>query len=487
MAVSDEQYLEWLQRDYARRIILVEAEYHNGVTTDTQYFSTYSFTSYPTDTPANICYDDILNEVPRISNNISEVFGGASRPAIGDIVIDNSSGERDSWLEWSWNGYPIRLYLGDSEWERNDFRLILDGVTADIQARSSNTIVFKIRDKQDLLNKQIQSNLIASGENIGNPIPLCYGEVFQISPVLIDAFTSKYQVHDGAIEEVVAVYQDGVAKAFTPDIATGTFTLTTPAEGVITVNVKGAKPSGTYLTTVGDICKTLAIAAGLDASEVDDDSVTAINAACPQTVGVYITERTNLMTVLDFLMGSVGGFYGFSRLGKLRFGRFAEPTGIDALELSADDVESNGVDIKTIIQPTKTLRLGYKKYYTQLTTALSGFVTEAQRADFAKEYRVVTASNTVPEWPLALEPELVQTALTTLYDAQSECDRRALLNAVPRRVLKLRAFTASATIELGDEVLFTYPRYGLDSGVNGIVVGIVESPTSFRMELEIWL
>jgi hypothetical protein len=487
MAISDSQYQEWLERDYERRVILVEAVSHNGVTTTTRYFSSYDYISFPTDTPANQPYEGILREIPRISNNLNEVFGGNSKPAFGDIVIDNTEGERDDWLELSWIGYPISLYLGDVTWNRNDFRLVMQGVISDIQARTSDTIVFKIRDKQDLLNKQIQSTLYTTGPNEGQPIPLCYGEVYQATPVLLDAFTHEYQIHDGEIEDIIEVYQDGVPKAFTPNLADGTFTLTTAAEGLITVDAKGAKVDSVYLSTAGDIAAALAVRAGITEDEIDSDSLTAFTTLCPQVVGVYIKDRTNLLPIMDFVVGSVGGFYGFNRSGLLTFGRFSEPSGTAVLELTADDVEVYGVDVKTIIQPTKTVRLGYKRYYTELNGELSGFVTETQRADFLQEYRVVTSSNTVPEWPLALEPDVYYTGLAYQADAQDEADRRADINSVPRKIIKVRGFSTSQTLELGDEIKITYPRFGLSAGEYGIVTAINESLTNFKMEIEIWL
>lgn len=485
--ITDTEFNAWLIRDNVRRVVLVEAQAHDGSGVVTRYFSNTPYASFPTDTPANQPYDDLLKDVPRFSNVMAEAFEGNSRPAIGEMVVDNSNGERDDWLLDSWAGYPVKLYLGDPSWIRDDYRLILDGITADIQAKNKDSITFKIRDKQDLLNKQVQPTLYTTGSAIGKPKPLCYGEVFQITPVLVDSATHKYQIHDGVIQQIVAVYIDGVSTAFTNDLSNGGFTMASAITGQITVDAKGAKPSGTYIVKVADIVLDIATRAGLVSGDIDSASLTAMNTTCPQTIGLYIPDRQNIMSVFDVLLKSVGGFYGFGRDGKLKLGRLNAPVGTATLSLTADDIEANGLDVKTISPPIKTVRLGYKRYYSPMTAGVASGVTEAVRADLMQEYRAVTASNSVPEWPLAAEPDLIPTALALSAEAQTECTRRATLYSVPRRILKIRSFTASQQIELGQEIKITWPRYGLDSGEYAIVVGINESPTSFKVDLEVWL
>lgn len=487
MAISDAQYLAWLQNDSARRVTLVEAQCHNGSSVVTNYFSNADFASVPADTPANTIYEDLLREVPRISNSMSEVFGGRSMPALGEIVVDNSSGERDMWLTYTWIGYPVVLLLGDVTWPKSDFRTIFIGVISDIQAKSSHEITFKIRDKQDLLNKQVQSTLYTTGSAVNKPKPLCYGEVFKVAPVLIDSATHQYQVHDGAINSIVNVYENGIAVSYTATISTGTFVLTVAATGTITCDVQGAKPSGVYLTKVADIANDLALKVGLTGGDIDSASITALNTACPYTVGLYIQDRANLLEIYDQLFKSIGGYYGFSRAGLLKFGRLDAPTGTATLELIDDDIESFGVDLNTTYQPIKTYRLGYKKYWVVQDSSLSTLVTEANRADLGQAFRAVYATNSVPNWPLALEPNMAETLISNSTDAQTECNRVATINNTLRKVYTIRATTAPQRIEVGQEIKITYPRYGLNSGAYAIVTGINESPTSNRVELKVWL
>jgi hypothetical protein len=487
MAISDSQYLAWLQKDGVRRVVLVEVQVYSGSSITTRYLSNSAYASFPSDTPANQPYDDLLLEIPRFSNSMSEAFGGASKPAFGDVVIDNSSGARDSWLNDSWAGYPINIYLGDVSWAKSDFRLILSGITADIQARDNASLIVKMRDKQDLLNKPVNSNLYTTGSAVGLPKPLCYGQCYQVEPILIDSATHKYQIHDGAINGITTVYENGYTIPFTADLANGCFTLPANPAGHITADCTGAKPSGTYITKVADIALDLITRAGLSGSDISSTSLAAMNTLCPQTVGLFIKDRTNLLPALDELVASVQGYYGFGRDGKFQMGRLSTPAGSPTLYLIADDIEQYGVTVKTVSPPIKTYRMGYKQYYTILSDGVAGAVTETVRADYLNEYRAVTATNTVTGWPLAAEPELVGGNLAIQSEAQTECNRRAALFSVPRKVLQVKAFTAPQRIELGQEINITYPRYGLNNGVNGIVIGVSESPTSSRVDLEVWL
>jgi hypothetical protein len=226
----------------------------------------------------------------------------------------------------------------------------------------------------------------------------------------------------------------------------------------------------------------------LTAGDLDSASFAALNSLCPQTVGIYIGDRRNSLNVLDELLKSVGGFYGFGRNGQFKLGRLDAPTGIPVIELIADDVEEFGLTVKSRTLPVATLRLGYKRNFTVQADGLDATVTPARKAELADEYQVVSAVNAgiTTAFLSALSPDIAGTLLVSQSDAQAEANRRAVLFNSLRYRYSLRCFTAPAQIELGQMIRLTHPRYGFTTGALAVVIGIDESPTANAVTLELW-
>jgi hypothetical protein len=213
MTITDNQFEAWLRspRKYlgqpVRRVLLAEAKYYPvGGPEATRYFSTRAFTSAAADTPASTYYEPIIVKAPTFTSRLTEVEriwerpGGYAPASWGDIIIDNTGGSRDSWLNDGWDGRSLTLLLGDSTWPRSDFRPVLTGVSADIVAPDRNLLALQIRDKTWMLNVPLQTNRIVSfNANNDHLVPLAYGQTFNIEPPLIDDATHEYQAHDGSL------------------------------------------------------------------------------------------------------------------------------------------------------------------------------------------------------------------------------------------------------------------------------------------------
>ena len=488
MSISDAQYQAWLARDGERRVLLVEAEAYSGGSVVTRYMASAPYVSGPADTPANIAYDDIIRSVPQFKMTMSEVFTGQTKPSWGEIEIDNSGGVRDAWLNDAWDGRSVRLYLGSPDWPRDDFRLILGGVTDDIVARSRDVLQLKIRDKQQLLNVPISTALIGgTTANAGKPEPACWGECYGVRAVLIDDTTRRYKVHGGAIQAITAVYCGKVSVAFTAYLSTGEFTLSAASTGEVTADVKG-DAAGSYVDTVSAIMQRIVTTrTSVVSGDIDSSSFSAFATLCPQKVGIYVGDRQNVLAVLDQLAASVGAWYGFSRDGKLRIGRLDAPAGSPVQLLIADDIEQGGLSVKRRILPTATVRLGYKRNWSP-TPSPASTVNDATRAAAAAEYLQAsdTDASVKTTFLMAQEPDQEPTLLVSGSDASAEATRRLNLRKVLRYVYEARCFTAPQRIEIGQEVLLTHPRFGFAAGRSAIVTGITESPTSNRVTLELW-
>lgn len=487
--ITDAEYSAWLGKDGLRVVLADCAAYSDGAPVS-RYLSNWCFTTRPIDTPANQTYAEAIKELPAFEATLSEVFTGRSLPSYGELTVYNPSGSLDDWLNDGWDGRAITLSIGAPTWNRPDFRPILTGVVADIDAPSRDTLALKLRDKAHLFDKPIQTSLIGgTTANKEQPIPLAFGQCFNVEPVLIDAATHTYQVHDGQIEAITAVRDNGVSVANTPNLGAGTFTLSGAPAGRITADVKGAKPSGSYLVTAADIVQHLAIArGGLTAADIDATSITALNTAAAQTLGLYVRERRNLIDVIDDLTASVGAFWSFDRTGLLYLGRLEAPAGTPVQTLIADDIEAESIGMVERALPVASLRLGYQKNWTpQDADALAGAVGESDRALYAAPYSVAKATNSVSTMhPLAPNPDVIETLIVSSSDATAEASRRASLAGTVRSRVRATVFARAMALHLGDVVDLTHPRFGYASGELAVVVGLRERPLDNRVELELW-
>ena len=490
MTISDAQYDTWLKADGVARTLLAEAKVYSGGAEATRYMSNRPFVSNPLDTPANIAYDDIIQSVPAFTVQMSEQFGGHAAGAWGDLVVTNENGARDTWLNEGWDGRALSLYLGQTSWRRDDFRAILKGVSADIVSLDRNRLALRIRDKTWMTNINIQTSLIGGGTaNANKPKPLCFGQCFNVEPPLVTSATHEYQVHDGQVEDITDVRDNGLTVGYTKDLANGKFTLTAAPAGRITADVKGAKPSGVYIIKCADIINHIVTTrTAMTGADIDSASFTAFNTTAPQTLGLWVNDFMSAGTALDLLVTSVGGFWTFDRTGLLTLGRLEVPSGTPALELVADDIGFRGLKSVARIVPVKTYRLSYKRNWTPQSDGLAGAVTEANRALYAAAYQVTTATNAgvSAAYLLAQTTDEVPSLLADATEAATECTRRATLWGTLRQIYQANCFAAPFKTRLGQVINGTYPRFGFNAGKLATVIGIKDFPTRGRTELRLF-
>lgn len=489
MAISDAQFAAWLRRDRAR-VVLVEAQAYSAGAVVTRYLSDRGFVSAPTDTPANTAYPELLTEVPRINSKMAEALRGRSMVSYGDINIDNASGEFDAWLMDAWEARPVRLYLGDPGWPKADFRLVFDGVADDIRARDNRTLTLKLRDRQYLLDVPLQTTLIGgTGPAKDQRRPACYGEVKQVEPVLIDAGTRTYAWHDGQVQGVDGVFQDGVPIAtYTADNSAGTISLTAALTGRLTLDGKGSKTGGVYVNTTGDImARIVAERTAFPAGDIEAASIAALNADVPGAVGLYIgRDSTTVIGALDALAGGVGGYYQIGRDGLLRVGQLKAPAGTPVLTLTDDDLQLGRIELLKRMVPMASVRVGYERYWTVIDNAATA-ATEAARQRLSDGYLVAKATNTLTGHLKPIEGNLEPSCFVASADASTEATRRAALYSVIRRVFRLEGFAAAQQLQLGDVVELDLSRYELGGGVLATVIGLDENITGGAIGLEVFL
>lgn len=479
--MTDAEFTEWLKYG-GRAVTLVE------VSTETpRYLSTVAYTTLPTDTPANLGYTPVVASGVSFSERLS--LEGKASLSYGDIEIHNEDGSFDSWLEDVWVNRAITISVGDITWPRSQFVTLFSGVVASFESRSSGRLNIILRDKMERLNTPVsEAELGGTSENKDRLIPVTLGEVHNVSPLLVDAANHVYQVNNGQCEGIIEVRDNGVPVSTTSNLFAGTFTLLASPAGTITASVQGVTP---YVNTVAGCVKILVKSYGTPTERFTDSDIDLTNfsnfdTANPQPVGVYLSDRSNVLAVVQELSESVGATLAMSREGKLRLIKFAFPVTSHSVEIEESDYEAGSFQLKSRPEVLAGVRLNFCKNWT-VQTALDTGIPSEHKDLFAQEWltTVVRDSATATAYRLYAEPEEVPTLLLRRSDAETEAQRRLDLWKTQRNVYAFRGFAHLLRLELGQKVLLKSKRFGLTEGKPGIVVGINSDWVSKRADIEV--
>ena len=493
----------------ARRYLVILEPYDPGAgAVVALYYSDHGFVTEPGDSPANQYYEPRVVSALNFERHLFQrgLIGGRSIPNFGEIVLANADGGLDGFLAYGWDARRVRVLLGGEGFAYGEFGLVFDGTAEQIEV-TDEVLTVRLRDWQHKLDKPVQGTLYAgAGSDEGGSDlagvrkPLAFGRALNVRPVMVDPGAGRYQVHDGAIDDVDALYVGGIAYtkiAGTPaanqyavDAATGFVTVGgAPLTKQVTCDVRGAKPGATYHTTVADIVEEIVTSqGGLGAGDLDSASFTTLNTANDSTVGIYVdgaASRT-VLEALDELIASIGGYYGFDRSGKFQVGRLEAPGGTPAATFTA--VEILEIDRPATALPVHRVRLGYQPNWTvQVEFQLNGGATAGRRAFTARVFRHVTAEegSVLTMHPLAGDLE-INTLLDGSADASAEASRLLNLYKADRDLFRVRVKTQPFALELADTVRLTYPRFGLEAGKGFRVIGLVEDAASNEVELTLW-
>jgi hypothetical protein len=481
-------FAAWLASPARVPVVLVDATASVAGADAVVRLSSREFATLPTDAPANAPY------LPRISGGVSVTESlpldlTGSGMAWGDIRINNLDGGCDAWLGWVWANRPVTVLLGDISWPRSKFWPVFVGLIEDIDSPGRGELALKLRDSLQRLNTPVtETKLGGTTDNKDRLLPLSFGHLFNVEPLLITPNVHEYRVHQGAVTQIVEVRDQGLPVSFTPNLAAGTFRLNQRPFGQVTADVVA---QGQATANAPALIRLLATQYGkaserFAVSEVDSASFARIEALCPQPVGLYLAERDNVLAVCQRLAASVGCMLSVSRLGKLRLVRLGAPSasarvvGLPDIVLGSDQLGERPAVVAGV-------KLGYAHNGTTQSSGLAGGVPEAHKTLYAEEWQLATQSSasTATLYRLHTEPEQIDTLLVRRTDADTEAGRRLALEKTPRHVVKVRGVAHLLDLTVGDSVMVSLPRWGLHTGAAALVVGAKPDWLERRTDLEL--
>lgn len=492
-------------------------------TVQTFYVATGSFVTSPTDTPASVAFEPRLIDPGTIGVHIFSdgQTGGSTRLETGEVVLANLDGGLDTWINYSFDGGAITVRSGETGAAYPaGFTTLLIGTVEAVDA-TWDKFIFRLRDKQWRLqlnaltvlyagNNALPAGLEGTANDLGGKAkPKTYGVVYSEVPDFVNTSKLTYQVSNGAVTDIPAVYDSGVLVTKAGDHATsallqaaapavltyetcfaeGYFRLGTTPAGQVTADItQGAAASN---RTVAQILKQLALDAGFASGEISAADVTALDTAAPQVVGVYPSPDASFLQVMDQVANSVGAWYGFDAAGVLRMGQLLAPTGTPVVTLYDFDQQTlerrppkdNGIPIWRVV-------LGHSRIGIVQVLGLAAGTTAVRRAYLAEQYRHTAAEDASikTQWFLS-DIYKADTLLTVAADAATEAARRLALYKVRRDIFDVTVSIDILTVtalKLGDVVAVQLARFGLDAGRSFRLIGIRLELADNRAVLTLW-
>jgi hypothetical protein len=490
-----------------------------------RFTSGLGFTTRATDTPANTLIEGRVRQPALVRRDVFDAgtTGGPSRVGFGELVLANEDGALDAFATYGLDGRELVVRIGDPDTAYPAAWGVLFTGTMEQAETTLDAVTIRLRDRQAFTTLPLQRTVYAGNNALpngvegtsdleGKPKPVLLGWCYNLEPVLVNTSRLAYQVHDGAIRDVMAVYDSGALLGRGPDYAdTAALLATPPAPGTYRVCKSeglfrlGSAPIGQVTcdavqgTTPDDrtaaalFRAVLEDRAGIAPTAISSADLAALSAVQSAQLGFYYRTAVTMQAVLDDIATTVGAWWGTDTAGQLRLVRLDAPSGAPVLSVGPSDLrtlqrvpladDGAGLPVHEV-----TVRGG--RNHTVQTTGLVGIVGAARRARLAQPYQDAIARDPAVLVKHPLSPErTVETGFACVADAQREADRLLALYAVQRDRYECTISAddaALAALDLGAVLSLRYPRYGLDAGKLVRVLGYQLDPVRGSADLTVW-
>lgn len=194
-----------------------------------RFSSGSGYVSAPSDNPSNTWYEPRVSQPGLFRQDMYRegATGGSSRGGHGEIVLVNGAGELDALIDYGFDGRAVVVREGRPSWPLSQFAVVITG-TAEQPVVSWDTVTIRLRDRAAELAGPVQPNRYA-GDNVlpggiegtaelkGKAKPRLLGVCNNVTPPCVNTSRLIYQVNDGPVIAVSAVYDSGVP--LTPETA----------------------------------------------------------------------------------------------------------------------------------------------------------------------------------------------------------------------------------------------------------------------------
>ena len=448
----------------------------------------------------------------------------------GDFVGGFATGKGESQIvntDKTYDFIPARYALDGREFEIRfgrttdryvDSLVSCKGVVSDFHV-NKDALRITLEDYGYKLDVPAQAKVYSGAGGInggadlaGKPIPRALGYVLNVTPPLVYPNLQLYQVNDGAVNDITAVYDKGFPLARGADFATvalllasttipastyatciaqGYFRLNETLAGAVTCDVEGDATGGMFATTTAAIVRRLVVLATELRDPVDLylPAFVLLDTLQPAPVGYWISHNDTISVsdVVAKLMLGIGAFAGFRRNGKFSVMRLDAPAGaplkrFDLTGVSSPDREPLPAGINP---PPPRWRIGYQRNWTVIADPAGG-VTDMRRSFLAADYRYGLAESAAIriDHPFAKDRDPVEGFFRLQADADAEALRRLVLFRATRALYTFAAdIRDGIQLNWGDKIMLTDDRWDLSQGRLMIVLRIQQNGKAGTLDM----
>ncbi|MCO5129737.1 MAG: hypothetical protein M9932_04135 [Xanthobacteraceae bacterium] len=235
--------------------------------------------------------------------------------------------------------------------------------------------------------------------------------------------------------------------------------------------------------TVAGIMK--AIVDGYGVTNIDTAALTALNTLQPATVGHWIDQGGNGLDILDAITDGASCYYGFKRDGSFTAGRVDAPASPTASYATYQILDIDRGDVQ---DPAFEVVVKYRRNYAPANLKdIDGTAADGDKTFLTNEWRQTSASDAAIQtaFPLS-DPIEMESIFDDADDAAAEATRLLALMGVPRGYFNVDLKVQPLALNNGDTVAIMHNRYGLDGGVNLVVLDLDEDLTDYQVRLGVW-
>jgi hypothetical protein len=486
-------------------------------------FSTYGF-----DAGGGVYYEPRIIQPGTLSRSISTgQIGGRQAVSYGEISLAAIDGGIDYLADYFFDAREAVLRVGRVGQPFDAFQVIM---RAQMEAVSveREVVSIRLRDRAVTLERPF-STAKYLGTNYAPEVPEGEDEVFLglegtaddikdrqkpfiggrvslMEPVMVNTGQLIYQCHLYRVDAVLNVFDSGVyISRDTDDYRTieelqnedfapsaGYYRVYSGEEG--TYFKLGSSPAGTVSCSLVEswtrnsaaelIRRAIEYAsyfsptstAPSDAWDWHHWDLLALDEANASPLGIVLEDGETTASVLDRICESVGAFWGFDSLGKLRVVRIDEPAATPDLILGNQQMKEADRTPEGQMPFWSVTVQSDRNYITQDKNSMAGIVPAARAEWFASEYRKSNVKDEDIRTTRLLAQEGDYTSLLAgIGPAQVEAQRRLDLFSVRRDVGTITAPDPGQygdALDLGKTVQVVLPRLGYNTGRNMLVIGI---------------
>lgn len=503
----------------------------NGELT-TFYFADRPFTSEGAGSLPDQYFVSRIDQATTVSRNVFKegTTAGRSEISLSTIVIHNADRAFDLLTEYDCRRAVIRCGL-ESATAYADHAVVASGVIEHMPRFAKPTIEFVMSGARDLLKFPLQQNKYG-GTNVlpdgvdgtsdieGREKPWCFGQCPQVPGVCVNTMKLIYQFHDGALDQLLHVYDNGIELTFNGLYASQAELendALQPLPGHWKVWLGGgmarvrSQPVGqitgdvTVGATAADRTRAKAMRAVWEkAGYIADDMLLADlvqkDLDDPYEVQLCVLDNRTGEAVCDAI-AAPDSWWGPNKDGLLRFATIAKPNAVPLVTFTEssifkDQIVMEPADDPERGRPLKKQTFEYAKIHFVNKTPSAG-VDAAFREFLGQEYRKVTTPDVDAVAIGTVYANAATRTIPTLYASEAGA-RAALTREFSLRKVERYRFTITvhytqlhASIDLGDIVGLNYPGFGLKLFGNTLgraflVIGVQPNAKARTIALTLW-